>query len=147
MKQDKRSDWNLAIESIITIVCGLFPSSVAWIYIICCQMLIAYYSQATSHLLEERKLLKIKRITEILSEFQQLKLATDILHQRFGLSLMINCCHAIITVFSSTYFLIRPSSLNDIKPLIVLDVIYVMETFLRLILTCHYADSVRRSVS
>lgn len=138
-------NWQQATESLITILCGLFTLSAAWTYIICCQLLNFYYNQITNRMNDGEKAHRINQITETMSGFQQLQRATDVLHRRFSTTLMINCGHAIFTLLSSSYFLIRPNRKNPSK--IVLDLIHISETLSRLILVCYSTDSVRSSVS
>lgn len=90
------------------------------------------------------KVNQIDQVIQNLSDYQQVQKASDILHRRLSLALILNCSYALITLFSSSYYVIRPSSKDPFK--IGFDVIYVIETLFRLVFICYSADSISSSV-
>ena len=140
-------DWISIVQELITIQSLVFALSAIWLYVLCARIIVIYYINTTEkmkHLIG--KYYCVKEIFAFVETFKYLSYATHLLHRRFGLILLVNCCYLMTNLIHTLYYITRfTSNLHII--LVLWDWFTLVEVISRLFLICHMADSIRNSVS
>lgn len=137
--------WLYTIQEWISILAGTFLLLAVWLYVLCLQLILTYYKQLSAYL-EGLKEPHFDEIVRTVRRMEHLQQTTKIVHQRFGLMLMANCCFALITMINSSYYVMVYAKSGNLL-VFVWDSFIVMELFCRLLLYCQWADRIRAAVS
>ncbi len=95
-----------------------FISLPVWIYLICGELVIFYYQRITNQLkllctmaardlITNQKNFLNMQFLKLLRPFNELYLATDLLHRRLSLMLLINCYLSFVIMLTSSYYTIE----------------------------------------
>jgi hypothetical protein len=127
-----------------------------WIFIICGQLCIFY----TRELIANLKLLNFvvrntsgvpnrivaqQRTFAHLGSLKKLYEAADLLHHHFSTILAVNCFLTVVTMLTSSYYVIEFFKSGRLIPLC-WDASDVLDSFVRFWLICHTSDRIRETV-
>ncbi len=145
-----------AVQNSIRIACQVFTLAALLLFVICGEVLVVYHRSITKHLEDYNGPIRPNKeqLWRIVSLFRPLIEVRHRLYQDFRFILLANICLSLVTILSSTYYILhhilwqlRSQERHLSRYLVTLwDGGDIIESFTRLWLICHINDRIHSSV-